>query len=68
MDADIVDILLEIKSELSRTTTLVEGLAGPEGRIKKLEVDNTRQWWLAVAIAPALALAHGVARKLGVQI
>lgn len=46
----------------------VEGLAGPQGRVTNLERTNTRQWWLIIAITPALLTLHGIARKLGVNV
>lgn len=68
MDNDMVRILLEIQEDIATTKTMVEGLSGPDGRIKKLENDQTRQWWMTVCVIPALAVAHGIARKLGVQV
>lgn len=68
MDSELVRMLMDMRDDISSTKTMVEELSGPDGRIKKLETDNTRQWWLAVAIAPVLALGHAIARKLGVQI
>ena len=68
MDNDLVDILLDLKADGAATRAMVEGLAGPDGRIKKLEDADRRQWWITVAIAPFLTLAHATARKFGVQI
>lgn len=68
MEDTHVQILLKIQSDISSTKALVETLAGPDGRIKALEKDQSRQWWVTVAVAPMLALGHGIARKLGVQI
>lgn len=45
----------------------VKALAGPEGRVTKLENTNTRQWWLH-ALSPALLGAYAVAKKLGLAI
>ena len=56
-------------SEVSRSLGRIEGkLDAQNGRIKKLEDDATRQWWVSIAIAPALALMHSVARKLGIDV
>lgn len=67
MDNDTVKILLDIQKDVSSTKALVESLTGKGGRIAALEATDTRQWYLSVA-APLLVLAHGVARKFGVQI
>ena len=71
----LFEILHEIRDRqvdnavsLGKVETHVENLAGPQGRVTALESSHRRQWWVTVAIAPALALAHGIARKLGVQI
>lgn len=68
MDSEMVKILLAMRDDLSSTKTMVESLSGPDGRITKLEDEQRRQWWITVCIAPVLALAHSIARKLGVQI
>jgi hypothetical protein len=68
MDNETVKILLAIQSEVSATKTMVEGLAGPEGRIKNLERDQNRQWWVTAAVAPTLALMHATARKFGINV
>lgn len=47
---------------------LDEALKSDRERIEKLEKSQTRQWWFAVAIAPALAVLHAFARKAGVDI
>lgn len=59
---------LEMAQAIGRIEGKLDGLCGPEGRVTKLESAQTRQWWLAVAIAPALAIFHGFARKFGVDI
>lgn len=49
----------------------IAALAGPEGRItkveKKLEKNSDRQWWLH-AISPALLAVYAIARRLGFAI
>jgi hypothetical protein len=69
------DLLLQIQEQqvenariLGKIAADVEALAGPKGRVSKLENHETRNFWVSIAIAPALALAHGIARKLGVNI
>lgn len=66
------DILLQIQDQQTQDAkTLGEilgELRGYNTRIVSLEHDQSRNWWLTVCIAPALALGHGIARKLGVNI
>ena len=59
---------IEMAQALGRIEEKLDGLCGPTGRVTKLENAQTRQWWVSVAIAPALALLHGFARKFGVDI
>lgn len=51
---------------IGRIEGKLEVLCGPEGRITKIEKSQTRQWWFSMAVAPFLAIAQAVARKLGV--
>lgn len=37
-------------------------------RVGALEGAARRQWWVTVGVAPALALLHGIARKMGVDV
>ena len=67
-NGEMVRILLEIQSELSSTNTMVRELSGPDGRVKKLEDEQRRNWWLTVAVGPVLAFGHAVARKFGIQV
>lgn len=60
--------LIEMAQSLGRIEGKLDSLCGPEGRVTRLEKAQTRQWWFTMAVAPALALLHGAARKLGVQI
>lgn len=46
----------------------LESLAGPQGRVTRLESTQTRQWWVSTAIAPGLMLLHQMLRKMGVQV
>jgi hypothetical protein len=58
----------EMVRTLARIEEKVDSLAGEHGRVTALEKQANRHWWFTVAIAPALALAHGVCRKLGLDI
>jgi hypothetical protein len=51
-----------------RMEAKLDALAGPEGRVTKLEKAAVRQWWISIAIAPALAGLHQLLRKLGAAI
>jgi len=69
------DILIQIHEQqlrsaeaLGRIEADIRALAGPEGRVTKLERAGTRNFWISTAVAPALALAHGLARKFGVNV
>ena len=66
MDRD--DLMLKIAQDVAFTRATVESLAGPEGRVTRLERDQDRQWWFTAAVVQVLALAHGVARKFGVNV
>ena len=48
-----------------RIEVSLSALAGPEGRVTKLEKSATRQWWLNVAVLPIIASLHSIARKMG---
>lgn len=66
------DILLQIQDQQTKDAqTLGQILGKLEGyseRVTKLEIDQSRNWWLTVCVAPALAVAHATARKFGVNI
>lgn len=62
------DHLIDMAQTLGRIEGKLDSLAGPEGRITKLENIQDRQWWLTVAIGPVLAIAHQVLRKVGVNV
>jgi hypothetical protein len=59
---------IEMAQALGRIEGKLDSLCGPEGRVTRLEKSQTHQWWFSMAIAPALALAHEVARKFGVTV
>jgi len=60
--------LIEMAQALGRIEGKLDSLCGPEGRITKLEKTQERHWWFTVAIGPALALGHSIARKFGVNV
>jgi len=64
----IIDNQREQAQLLGETKSAIDGLAGPEGRVTKLEKAATRNFWYTMCIAPALAIAHAAARKFGMQI
>ena len=72
MDADLVQILLEIKSDTAATRQAIEDLAGPHGRVTVLEesIDSQAKFqkWYNYAIVPVLASLHELARHFGVKI
>ena len=59
---------LEMAQALGRIEAKVDSLCGPEGRVTKLEKAQERQWWMTFVVTPFLLLAHGVARKFGVNV
>lgn len=65
---DIRETQLVQAEEIGKIGASVEALAGPQGRVTKLETSSRNQWWFTSAVAPMLAVAHAVARKLGVAI
>lgn len=44
---------------------LLEGLAGPDGRVTKLEESRDREWWMTYVITPALILLAKFGIKVG---
>lgn len=58
----------QMAEDIGYIKAMLEGLAGPTGRITKLEEAQTRQWWLMVGIGPALAIFHQALRKFGVNV
>lgn len=47
---------------------LLEGLAGPQGRVTKLEAAATRNWWMTYVVTPFLFLAKGIAVHFGAKV
>lgn len=66
--SDIRDTQLQQAETQGKMAERIEALAGEHGRVTALEKQQSRNFWVSVAIAPALALAHGIARKLGVNV
>jgi hypothetical protein len=66
-----LDFQLKVAEALGRIEQKINDIASPNGlsgRVKALEDNKVRQFWVTVAIAPTLAVLHGVARKFGVDI
>lgn len=63
---DIRDTQLTQAESLGKMAANIDALAGENGRVTRMEKQQTRQWWVSAAIAPALAIAHAVLRKMGV--
>lgn len=61
--------LIEIATAVGRIEgKLDEALKADRERLTKLEKAHERQWWMSYVITPFIVIAHGVARKFGVQI
>lgn len=65
---EIRDRQADTSVAIGKVEVHVENLAGPQGRVTKLENTNTRQWWLHAGIGPFLLVAHAFARKFGVDV
>jgi hypothetical protein len=46
----------------------LDALTGPDGRIKAIEKEAEKQWWVTVALAPLMGIAHAVSRKFGLDV
>ena len=72
MDSDLVQILLDIKSDVAETKVAIQSLAGPTGRVTVLEENLASQAkfqkWYNYAIVPVLASLHELARYFGVKV
>lgn len=68
MDNEMVRILLDIQKDVSATKTMVDALGGENGRVTNLEKDQNRNFWVTVAIVPALTAVHATLRKFGINI
>lgn len=68
MDAELVQILLEIKADTAATKKAVEDLSGPQGRVTALEDQAKMQKWYSFAVVPALASIHAVLSHFGIKV
>ena len=66
------DILLQMQEQqtknaetLGQIQATLEGLAGQDGRITKLERNASRQWWLTMAVTPFMTVLYAIAKKIG---
>lgn len=70
MDNTTLQILLDIQGKVSATQEAVQALAGPEGRVTKLEhaqdTINTRQWIKATVVAPVIIGLQIVLKHYGI--
>ena len=55
----------QMASDIGYIKGMLESLAGPEGRITKLEAAQTRQWWLH-GLQAVLLSCFGLAKKAGI--
>lgn len=58
----------QMASDIGYIRGVVESLAGPEGRITKLEKAAERQWWVTYVVTPAIIAVGHAARAFGVKI
>lgn len=59
---------LQMAEDIGYMKGLLEGIAGPDGRITQLEHASTRNWWVTYVVTPLLFLASATARHFGVKI
>ena len=61
---------LQMASDIGSIKAMIEGLAGPTGRVTKIEEAQEqaekRQWLHSVVVIPLVGAAHLIARKLGI--
>lgn len=58
----------QMSEDIGYMRGLLEGLAGPEGRVTKLERSAERNWWMTYVITPTLFIAKGIAGHFGVKV
>lgn len=58
----------QMATDIGYMKGLLEGLAGPEGRVTKLENQHERQFWVSYVVTPVLILASHIARSFGVKV
>lgn len=60
---------LQMAEDIGSIKAMLEGLAGPQGRVTKIEESQdraeTRQWIHTAVIVPIVGAAHVIAHKLG---
>ena len=60
---------IQMAEDIGSIKAMLEGLAGPQGRVTKIEDDmsraETRQWIHTAIIVPVVSAAHVIAHKLG---
>lgn len=62
---------LEQATKIGEMGADIKSLAGPEGRVTKIERTQTRQWWvtsITAILAPLIAIAGAYAKKLGINV
>lgn len=59
---------IQMAADIGYMRGVLEGLAGPQGRITKLESAATRNWWMTYVVTPALFIGHAIARNMGARI
>ncbi len=69
---EVMKMLQEIASDVASTKATVEGLAGPAGRVTKLEKSmesaSNRQWLHSTVILPLTFAIHALLKHFNVQI
>jgi hypothetical protein len=70
MSQDLVkDILLQIQEQQLIDSRVLHEMKGSiTERVKKLEDAHRLNWWMTYVVTPFLMIAHGVARRLGVNV
>jgi hypothetical protein len=58
----------QMASDIGYMKGLLEGLAGPEGRVTKLEKSAERQWWVSYVATPIVIVLSHTAKAFGVKI
>ena len=68
---DLLCQLLEGQAQnaevLGKMAGQLESLAGPEGRVTKLERAKATQFWVNIIVVPMIAFMHAIARRFGLE-
>jgi hypothetical protein len=68
-DFEIMQLLGDIRADVASTKEIVEGLAGPLGRVTSLEqaakTASNHQWIHTAIVVPVVTTAHLVAKHFG---